>query len=241
MFVVDYITVVISNYIEKRKSKYELCHSILINLKAVPHLFTTASRQFQIGSLMETKQPDQIVEQIQLISSVYENFQYSDELIINNYPIGGRNRGRCKLGIEYAHGHGTRLIRTTENAHGDWNQPHYSNYQKVNVLLAVDVRNLIAPIKGTIFKKAERRSITGMEFTKGKPFTGWISSSKSGGIYLRAANYDCFILVEAPSSTFPAHQDTNVPSAAELLWDAYVDAMVETQQFFQKIRNHCYF
>lgn len=47
---------------------------------------------------------------------------------IQDYPIGRRDRGLCKLEAEGAKGKGWRTVRTTTNARGRWCAPKKSTY-----------------------------------------------------------------------------------------------------------------
>lgn len=49
-------------------------------------------------------------------------------LEINDYPIGGSNRGQCKFEIEHNPKRGYRIVRTTTNKHGQWCKPKTSTY-----------------------------------------------------------------------------------------------------------------
>ena len=47
---------------------------------------------------------------------------------IDDYPIGRRDRGKCRLQVERAAGKGYRTVRTTTNKHGRWCAPKKSTY-----------------------------------------------------------------------------------------------------------------
>ena len=57
---------------------------------------------------------------------------------IDDYPIGRRERGKCRLQVERAKGKGYRTVHTTTNKHGCWCAPKKSTYG--NAVTAV-VRN----------------------------------------------------------------------------------------------------
>jgi hypothetical protein len=42
---------------------------------------------------------------------------------IDDYPIGRRDRGKCRLQVERAAGKGYRTVRTTTNKFGRWCAP----------------------------------------------------------------------------------------------------------------------
>ena len=43
---------------------------------------------------------------------------------IEDYPIGRRERGKCRLQVERASGKGYRTVRTTTDRSGRWCKPH---------------------------------------------------------------------------------------------------------------------
>jgi hypothetical protein len=47
---------------------------------------------------------------------------------IDDYPIGRRERGKCRLQVERAAGKGYRTVRTTTNKFGRWCKPKKSTY-----------------------------------------------------------------------------------------------------------------
>ena len=48
---------------------------------------------------------------------------------IDDYPIGRRERGKCRLQVERAKGKGYRTVRTTTNKFGRWCAPKKSTYR----------------------------------------------------------------------------------------------------------------
>ena len=48
---------------------------------------------------------------------------------IDDYPIGRRERGKCRLHVERAAGKGYRAVRTTTNKFGRWCAPKKSTYR----------------------------------------------------------------------------------------------------------------
>jgi hypothetical protein len=48
---------------------------------------------------------------------------------IDDYPIGRRERGKCRLQVERAPGKGYRTVRTTTNKFGPWCKPKKSTYR----------------------------------------------------------------------------------------------------------------
>jgi len=59
------------------------------------------------------------------------------EYTIEDYPIGGSNRGKCKLAVGFNKGHGFRTVRTTTNRRGAWCKPHASTYQEHPIVVVV--------------------------------------------------------------------------------------------------------
>jgi hypothetical protein len=55
---------------------------------------------------------------------------------IDDYPIGRRERGKCRLQVERAGGKGYRTVRTTTNKHDRWCAPKKSTYTN-NVIVVV--------------------------------------------------------------------------------------------------------
>jgi hypothetical protein len=99
------------------------------------------------------------------------------EGIIEDYPIGRKLRGKCKLSVEYKKGKGFRTIRQTPGKNGQWCKPHASRYYD-------------AP--------------TSVVSYAGK--TGWLTIAGSM-IYVTWANYDTEALVIANVSSAPRVKD----------------------------------
>jgi hypothetical protein len=75
------------------------------------------------------------------VRSVIVNSDLCLDATIDDYPIGRRDRGRCRLQVERASGKGYRTVRTTTNKHGRWCAPKKSTYHNS---VTVVVRNLDA-------------------------------------------------------------------------------------------------
>lgn len=57
--------------------------------------------------------------------------QYSNPRLvaeINDWPIGGGNRGICKFEVEDGGKKGKRIVRTTTDKHGRWCKPKKDTY-----------------------------------------------------------------------------------------------------------------
>jgi hypothetical protein len=50
------------------------------------------------------------------------------KLEIDDYPIGGNNRGKCVFEVEHNETHGYRVSRKTTDKYGIWRKPSYGTY-----------------------------------------------------------------------------------------------------------------
>ena len=57
---------------------------------------------------------------------------------IDDYPIGRRERGKCRLQVERAQGKGYRTVRTTTNKSGRWCAPKKSTYSNSLIVVVRD-------------------------------------------------------------------------------------------------------
>jgi hypothetical protein len=57
---------------------------------------------------------------------------------IDDYPIGRRERGKCRLQVERAATKGYRTVRTTTNKYGRWCKPHKSIYRGSTTVVVRD-------------------------------------------------------------------------------------------------------
>lgn len=131
--------------------------------------------------------------------------------VIENYPIGGRNRGRCELAVERSPKHGWRTVKTTTNKNGVWCAPKKSTYHN----------------EGSCFV------VTGDEVQRD---VEWITVT-SRGIFFTAANGECRWLLETPFSGYvrrqPSHYSINgeqrvfEADSPEVIaaWDTWVAGM----------------
>jgi hypothetical protein len=67
-----------------------------------------------------------------------ESSQLCLDATINDYPIGRRERGKCRLQVERAQNKGYRTVRTTTNKHGRWCKPHKSTYSNSLIVVVRD-------------------------------------------------------------------------------------------------------
>ncbi|MFI5459175.1 MAG: hypothetical protein ACHRXM_27415 [Isosphaerales bacterium] len=80
---------------------------------------------------METKIPthDQIRETFASVRGLVQRSDLCLDATIDDYPIGRRDRGQCRLQVEHASGKGYRTVRTTTNRAGRWCAPKKSTYR----------------------------------------------------------------------------------------------------------------
>ncbi len=60
------------------------------------------------------------------------------DAMIDDYPIGRRERGKCRLQVERAANKGYRTVRTTANKAGRWCKPHKSTYSNSLIVVVRD-------------------------------------------------------------------------------------------------------
>jgi hypothetical protein len=139
-----------------------------------------------------------------------------ESFTIEDYPIGGANRGKAKLWVEFKKGQGFRTCRATTSKVGRWCNPKKSTYHQAAIVVV---------------------SGPGVE----RDVAWLVASSRS--IYLAAANWDATTLVDAPYHTKPRRVPqpyTMNGVAKELpaddpalcdLWDAWEPAYQEIQRY----------
>jgi hypothetical protein len=84
----------------------------------------------------DDRTPDQIRAEASSAIEKANGLKLVREFTIDDYPIGGRNRGKCKLEVEAKRGHGIRTKRTTTNKHGSWCKPKCSTYRNFPTFVA---------------------------------------------------------------------------------------------------------
>ena len=79
---------------------------------------------------METKipTPDEIRATFAGVRQQIVGMNLCLDATIDDYPIGRRERGKCRLQVERAAGKGYRTVRTTTNKFGRWCKPKKSTY-----------------------------------------------------------------------------------------------------------------
>ncbi|HEV3309845.1 MAG TPA: hypothetical protein VG815_04960 [Chloroflexota bacterium] len=80
---------------------------------------------------METKIPtlDEIRATFASVRQTIAGMDLCLDATINDYPIGRRERGKCRLQVERAAGKGYRTVRKTTNKFGSWCAPKKSTYR----------------------------------------------------------------------------------------------------------------
>lgn len=154
---------------------------------------------------------DEIKTAIASAMEVIKTLDVHPVATIENYPIGGRNRGRCELAVERHAKHGWRTCKTTTNKNGVWCAPKKSVYHKEGGCFVVtggaverDVEWLAVTSRGVYFQAANGESRWLLE----TPFSGYVR--REAYHYTIGAEKKCF---EADSPEVIA------------AWDAYVEGI----------------
>jgi hypothetical protein len=89
---------------------------------------------------METKIPtnEEIRESFAEVRDRIEHSHLCLDATIDDYPIGRRERGKCRLQVERAQKKGYRTVRTTTNKHGRWCAPKKSTYSNSLIVVVRD-------------------------------------------------------------------------------------------------------
>jgi hypothetical protein len=87
---------------------------------------------------MESKipTPDEIRSTFEAVRQKLGCMNLCLDATIDDYPIGRRERGKCRLQVERAAGKGYRTVRTTTNKFGRWCKPKKSTHTN-NVTVVV--------------------------------------------------------------------------------------------------------
>jgi hypothetical protein len=80
---------------------------------------------------------DEIRAKFAEVRQTIQAYELCLDATIDDYPIGRRERGKCRLQVERANGKGYRTVRTTTNKHGRWCAPKKSTYSN-NVIVVVN-------------------------------------------------------------------------------------------------------
>jgi hypothetical protein len=95
---------------------------------------------------------------------------------IDNYSIGRRERGQCRLQVERAKGKGYRTVKTTTDQFGRWCKPHKSTFRNAITVVVDDL--------------------------DGERTTGWLAI-EDRCVYVHYPNGDGFHVVDAPCTMPP--------------------------------------
>ncbi len=98
------------------------------------------------------------------------------EATIDDYPIGRRERGKCRLQVERAKGKGYRTVRTTTDKLGRWCKPHKSTFRNDITVVVDDL--------------------------EGERTTGWLAINERC-VHVHYPNGDGFHVVNAPCMSPP--------------------------------------
>ncbi len=73
--------------------------------------------------------PAEYREKGEQVRKIITSYNLCLDATIEDYPIGRRDRGKCRLQVERAKGKGYRTVRTTTNKQGHWCQPKKSTFR----------------------------------------------------------------------------------------------------------------
>lgn len=125
---------------------------------------------------------EEIREMLQRTETLLRAVEFAASYTIDDYPIGGANRGKCELGFEYKKGKGYRTIRRTTDKRGVWCKPKSSTFQPAPIVV----------VHGPDLKHE----------------AAWLRCEYYGhGMYLQWANGDCEYLCKSPLSSQPRRKD----------------------------------
>ena len=127
----------------------------------------------------------QVDEAWALCNTAVDALTFHKDYTIDDYPIGGVSRGKCKLEVEFKKHHGWRTKRTTTNRKGIWCKPAASTYQESPIVV-----------------------VSGVVSRKGDPTGAWLKMDQRIGPYIMFANGDSQMLCEPPCYFRPQREDT---------------------------------
>lgn len=78
---------------------------------------------------------EEIREMLQRTETLLRAVEFAASYTIDDYPIGGANRGKCELGYEWKKGKGYRTIRRTTDKRGTWCKPKSSTFQDAPIVV----------------------------------------------------------------------------------------------------------
>jgi hypothetical protein len=88
---------------------------------------------------IEIPHPDDIRDTFEQVRQKIGRMYLNVDGVIDDYPIGRRDRGKCRLQVERAKGKGYRTVRTTTNKQGRWCAPKKSTYRNAIYVVASNV------------------------------------------------------------------------------------------------------
>lgn len=130
--------------------------------------------------MSEILTPDQIRAALSKAIEFINGLNIVPEFTIEDYPIGSRCRGLCKLEVEAKKGHGFRTKRTTTNKHGRWCKPKCSTYRD----------DMIFVVAGDGMQRE----------------SAWLTLGRFS-IWLTYANGDCESVVKGPCDWSPPRRE----------------------------------
>lgn len=117
---------------------------------------------------------DQVRETFERAARFLASCILTADATIEDYPIGRRDRGLCRLQVERVKGKGYRPVKTTTNRQGAWCKPHKGIYRDKLGCIYEDLSEKIGYV--------------------------WFTDC---GLYLQAANGDAEHLVKEPCALKP--------------------------------------
>jgi hypothetical protein len=135
---------------------------------------------------METKIPshDEIRTTFASVRELIQRSQLCLDATIDDYPIGLRERGKCRLQVERNKGHGYRLVRTTTNKFGVWCKPHKSQYSDACIVVIDDYDQ-------------DHKAV-------------WLKVDPRYGVFVQHADYTGFALVKVDFCSTPSRVERRV-------------------------------
>jgi len=173
---------------------------------------------------LQTRQ--ELADKLSTVKKLIDKLEFVNEYTIESYPIGGTNRGLCRMEVE-RNNRGSRTVRTTTNKRGAWCKPKKSTYRD-GYLFVVDEKDLSA-------EEAE-------ELFPGPAASAWLDFSPSG-VFLQYANGDGHTIYKYPNPMYPSRtvkksifvggDDTpaDPPEVCDL-WDDYKSWLLEMYRYF---------
>jgi len=133
-----------------------------------------------VGEKLTINEVRKVVEDVK---AKIDSFDMVPIYTIDDYPIGGRNRGKCQLTVEYRRRHGFRPVKQTTNKHGVWCKPKAGVYQHLGMIVVVG-------------------DFDGKE-------AAWLRLDSTFGknVYVQFANGDCESLGGVPWTRVPEDED----------------------------------